>query len=145
MRDSLRGSGWLWVAALAAVLVWSGLGGYVADRLDPVLPAPWRRVLLGLVVALAALALYFRSHWASTLGLLQRKGPADVQLARRLHETARDIDRSAHVIADNLAEIDGEGSRAGLYLEGARAHANKLTEMAARIRGVADEVRGDDD
>lgn len=92
--------------------------------------------MVGFLVFAACCALYFRSHWAATLATLVEQGPA---AARRMEEAAADLERSAHVIADNLLEVEGHVAdrSAGLYLEGAKAHAAKLPQVAVRLRNTA--------
>jgi hypothetical protein len=88
--------------------------------------------------------LYFRSHWAATLATLVVQGPGATAAARRMEEAAADLERSAHVIADNLLEVEGHVAdrSAGLYLQGAKAHAAKLPQVAVRLRNTAAGLMG---
>lgn len=131
----MQGTGWLVVGAVGAVAVAasgmaSGPGG-MAPR------AGW---------ALAALAigaaLYFRSHWAALAREHRTAVEERSDRERRLARLADDIDRSAFVIADNLEEVAAEG-RARLFLDGARAHARGLGNLAARCRGLASRPAAD--
>ncbi len=139
MREKLAGTGWLLVGAVAAVGVWSTLADPLASSLDGVLPGAWRRAAIGLLVFAACCALYFRSHWAATLGALAERDSGTPGAARRLEEAAADLERSAHVIGDNLLEVEGHvrDPAAGLYLDGAKAHAAKLPQVAVRLRNMA--------
>jgi hypothetical protein len=143
MKFSLAGSGWLWVAVLAAVLVWSGILNPLLSILDGDPPSARERALLGLLFAGCFLGLYFRSHWAFTLGELEATAARHRQAARRIREAAADLERSAHVVADNLAEVGPDTPHGDLYLGGARAHARKLPEVAARLRGAASDLNPD--
>lgn len=139
MREMVAGTGWLLVGVGAAIGVWSGLADPLVVAFDGVLPGGWRRVVVGFLVFAACCALYFRSHWAATLATLVEQGPGATAAARRMEEAAADLERSAHVIADNLLEVEGHVAdrSAGLYLEGAKAHAAKLPQVAVRLRNTA--------
>lgn len=144
MGRKLAGTGWLLVGAAGAIAVWSGLADPLAMSLDDVLPGAWRRFAVGVLVFGAGGALYFRSHWAATLRALLERGPGATTAARRLHEAAADIERSAHVIGDNLIEVEGHVAdpSADLYLAGAKAHAAKLSQVAVRLRHTAGGLTG---
>lgn len=140
MKFSLAGSGWLWVAVISAVLVWSGIASPVLAILSGSPPSGRERALLGLLIAGCFLALYFRSHWAFALGELEETGARHRRAARRIREAAADLERSAYVVADNLAEVGPDTPHGDLYLDGARAHARKLPEVASRLRGTASDL-----
>jgi len=139
MQEKLAGSGWLLVGGVGAVVAWSGLADGLIGVLDGFLPEVWRRATVGILVFAFACALYFRSHWAATLAVLAHRGPLGPSTARRLEELAGDLERSAHVIVDNLVEVDpgvtDDGPR--MYLDGAKAHANRLPQFATRLRHLA--------
>jgi hypothetical protein len=61
-----------------------------------------------------------------------------------VEEAAADVERSAHVIGDNLVEVEGHvaSESAALYLEGAQAHAAKLPQVAVRLRHAAARLAG---
>ena len=144
MRKELAGTGWLLVGAVAAIGVWSGLADGLVVSLDGVLPGGWRRLAVGALAFAACCALYFRSHWAAALAMLVGQGPGASAAARRLQDAAADLERSAHVIGDNLIEVEAhvaDGS-AALYLDGARAHAARLPRVAAAVRATAAELTG---
>lgn len=103
-------------------------------------PASARLGLLALPLLLG-LALYFRSHWAATARSLRSHRLAGRDAGQRIERLADDLERSAWVIADNLDEV-GAAGRAELFLDGARAHARKLPDLAQRARGIADRIRG---
>ena len=141
MSAKFGGMGWLLAGAVATAIVWLGLGASAGGAVDAFLPAGWRRFGLGILVFGTFCAIYFRSHWAATLGLLQTRGPGSDRAARRLRAAAADLERSLHVIGDNLAEVgDVPDATAQLYLDGARAHTNKMADVATRVRGVAEEL-----
>ena len=132
-----QGTGWLWVGLLLGLLTALGMLTPVAGALDGILPVGWSRVAVGLGWVAAGFALYFRSHWAATVSAYSGRGPVSHSAARRLDDVAAEIDRSAHVIDDNLVELNSGSAQRELYLEGARAHAAKLKQNAERLRGVA--------
>ena len=144
MRGILQGSGWLIVGVVMAMIAWSGLADAALVALDELLTPGWRRLAVGVLLFAACAAVYFRSHWAAALGLVQGRGRQGSPHAARLRDVAGDLELSAHVIADNLLEVvPTPGADGGsLYLDGARAHAAKLPEAIARIRGVAGELDG---
>ena len=140
----MAGTGWLLVGLAAAISVWSGLADPLVAALDGLLPGVWQRASLGALVFAACCALYFRSHWAATLAALADRGPGGAVAARRVEEAAADLERSAHVISDNLIEVEShvEDRAAALYLEGAKAHADKLAQVAVRLRNTATAMTG---
>jgi len=144
MREKLAGTGWLLVGAAAAIGVWSGLADPLFVLLDALLPGGWRRVAVGALIFVACCGLYFRSHWAATLAALVDQGPGAATAARHVQEAAADLERSAHVIGDNLLEVEGhvDDPSAEMYLDGARAHAAKLPQVAVRLRNTAEQLAG---
>lgn len=136
----IQGTGWLWVGIALSLLTGLGVLSPVARWLDPMLPAGWGRVVAGLGWFALGCALYFRSHWAATVSAYSTKGPVAHSAARRLGDVAAEIDRSAHVVDDNLVELDSGTAQRDLYLAGARAHAAKLKQNAERLRGIAGEL-----
>jgi hypothetical protein len=137
MGEKLAGTGWLWVGTVAALAVWLGFFDPVIGMIDAIVPGGQR--LIGGMVAFAVFCgLYFRSHWAATLTVLREHGPESHHVARRLEDAAADLERSAHVIGDNLTEVgDARTPAAQLYLDGAKAHATKLADVTTRLRGIA--------
>ena len=133
----IQGTGWLWVGLAMCLL--TALGGLapLTGWLDSLLPAGWSRWLAALGWVGIGCALYFRSHWAATLSAYSADGPEAHDAARRLGDVAAEIDRSAHVIDDNLVELGTGTAQHELYLDGARAHAGKLKQNAERLRGIA--------
>lgn len=140
----LQGYGWLMVGVALAVLVPAlAIDRLAVGLLDRVLPLPWARLGLGLLIFWSAAALYFRSHWSATLGLLEARHRQLGKAAGRLSDIAADAERSAFLVADNLEEIDlgdNADSTQALYLGGARAHAAKLAEIGKRCRAVGGQI-----
>ena len=142
--STLQGYGWLMVGATLAVVVpILAVDQFMVEVLTGLAPLPWARLGLGALVFWAVAALYFRSHWSATLGLLQAQRYQYRRAAERLKDIAADTERTAYLLADNLEEIDlGDGgeTRQSLYLEGARAHAAKVAQVAQRCRLLSDEL-----
>ncbi|HJO02886.1 MAG TPA: hypothetical protein QGG47_02805 [Acidobacteriota bacterium] len=140
----LQGYGWLVVgAALAAVVPILAIDQAAIAVLESIVPLPWARLGLGVLIFWTAAALYFRSHWSATLGLLEDQHRQLGRTAARLEDIAGDAERSAYLLADNLEEIDvgdAGGTPQALYLEGARAHAAKLAQIGKRCRAASNEL-----
>ncbi len=136
--SNLQGYGWLLVgAALAVVVPILGIDRLAVGFLSGLLPLPWARLGLGALIFWAAATLYFRSHWAATLDLLQTRHDQLGQATARLDDIATDAERSAFLLADNLEEVKaGTGPTDAIYLDGARAHAAKLAQVGKRCRAV---------
>lgn len=96
-------------------------------------------LLAGFAAAAAGLALHFRAHAVRMAGERDGERLRRDEAQRRVADVAEDLARSAAIIGDNLAEIslDSGSERSRLYLEGARAHCQRLGEMALRLRRVA--------
>ena len=140
----LHGTGWLLVGVLLGVgIPVSGLDARLLGFLEGLVPLPWSRVLLGLLLFWAAAALYFRSHWAATLAELSRRGTEQQTAARRLSGIVGDAERWAFVLRDNLLEaanLELPDRTRQLYLDGAAAHADKMITVVDRCRGVLSEL-----
>lgn len=135
----LQGIGWLLVGAVLGLVVpATGLHRRVPDLLGAVLALPWAGILVGVLLFGSCAGLYFRSHWAATARAHGESVRRAAEAAERLQRLGEDIDRSAFLIGDNLREVDSTtGAHRDLYLDGARAHAEKLSRAAERCRGLA--------
>jgi hypothetical protein len=140
----LQGYGWLLVGAALAVLVPTlTIDRRIVGFLEGVLPLPWARLGLGILIFWTAAALYFRSHWSATLGLLETQQCQLGKAVDRLQDIAADAERSAFLLADNLEELDvgdNADSIQALYLGGAQVHAAKLAQIGQRCRAVGGEL-----
>ncbi|NKB90001.1 MAG: hypothetical protein GKS06_17455 [Acidobacteria bacterium] len=136
----LQGTGWLLVGLVLAALSVAGVFAPLGRLLDGFLPVGWARIFAATGWLALGAALYFRSHWVATLTALDRDGPPGFSAARRLDDIASEIERSAHVIGDNLVELESGSAQRELYLDGAQAHAKKLQQTSARVRGVSREL-----
>ncbi len=142
--SKLQGYGWLMVGAVLALAVpILAIDQLLVDLLERVLPLPWARLGLGVLIFWATAVLYFRSHWSATLGLLETQHRQLGRTAKRLNDIAADAERSAYLLADNLEEIhvdDTAGGTQALYLDGARAHAAKLAQVGKRCRTASSDL-----
>ncbi|HEX9699835.1 MAG TPA: hypothetical protein VGD06_10285 [Acidobacteriota bacterium] len=137
--NALRDYGWLLFGAAAAILLPAfGAGGALAAALDRVAPLPWARIAFGALIFAAAAALHFRTQLIRSLDRrrqdIERQGAA----SRLIQAATDDGRRWLLVIQENLVLIEDEGQRPPdkkLYLEGARAHADKLEQAFERIDG----------
>ncbi len=142
--SKLQGYGWLIVgAALAIVVPILAIDQLVVEFLEGLLPLPWARLGVGMLIFWTTAVLYFRSHWSATLGLLETQHRQLGRAAKQLKNIAADAERSAYLLTDNLEEIhlgDTAGEMQALYLDGARAHAAKLAQVGQRCRAVSSEL-----
>ncbi len=136
--SKLQGYGWLLVGAVLALAVpILAIDQLAIGILSAILPLPWGRLGIAVLIFWTAAALYFRSHWAATLDLLQAKHRQLSAANERLRDIAADAERSAYLLADNLEEVKaGDGGTHAMYLDGARAHAAKLADVGKRCRAV---------
>lgn len=136
---ALQGSGWLLVGLLLGLLVpVTGAHLRLVEWLGRRLPLPWGGLLVGTLLFAACAGLYFRSHWAASARSHRRLVERAADTGRRLASVGDEIERAAFLIGDNLAEVaTAEDSRRQLFLEGVRAHAERLRVLAQRCRGLA--------
>lgn len=129
------------VGAAGAIAVPTlGLETRLGELLSRAVPLPWGSFGIGLLIFLACAGLYFRQQWVRSLARrrldLERQGAA----ARLIGNANSDGRRWLRVIQENL-ELVIEGHQAqrerDLYLEGARAHADKLEQAFERIEGTS--------
>ena len=136
---------WLLIGAVAAItLPFSGLGHAVAESLRGVIPLPWGQIGLAVVIFGTASALHFRLQLMRSLDAhdsdLERRRAA----SRLILAAAADGKRWLLVIQENLEIVadDDLKSQDRLYLEGAKAHADKLEQAFERIEGNQRELDG---
>lgn len=135
----IEGKGWLIVGAVLAVGVpLFGLHRSVTAGLGAWLPLPWADMILGTLLFMACAGIYFRSHWEATARMLREREERLAAIAAAIDGIGADLERSGAVMTENLVEVgrDPNGVASGLYLEGARAHAERLPRLAARLRGL---------
>lgn len=131
---------YLWLLsglALAVLALVTGLPSSLAGA------AAERTGLIDLAVAFAAaaigLALHYRAHASRLAGLRDQARRQCAQSGSRLLTLADDLDRTGAVLVENLDDMAANpgAPTAALYAAGARAHAKRLREMAARLRLAA--------
>jgi hypothetical protein len=131
---------WLWIGAILAIVVpTSGTGSLVASSLESMIPLPWGRVGIGILIFAAAAAFHFRSHWVRSLHAVEAERQRARAAARLLEGVAMDGASGVSIIKENLALVAGGSQRpqeAELYLQGARAHADKLDQVFERLNGI---------
>ena len=132
---SWRRYGWLLVGIMAAcsALVFHRLG-LVNELFHGALGSGLAGLLLFWVFA----GFHFRAHWVRARSRMRKAAHARRQLQRELYIAVEDGRRSTSLLRDNLEEVSAARlpSNERLYLEGARAHANKLLEILGRCEGV---------
>jgi hypothetical protein len=134
----LRDYVWLLVGTAAAIVVpFAGGGAWLERLLGSVVPLPWARIGLALLIFGTAAALHFRFQLVR--GLEQGASQRERQRAasRLINAAVADGRRWLLVIQENLELVGDEDlpQRSRLYLEGARAHADKLEQAFERIEG----------
>ncbi len=136
---------WLLVGAIAGLIV-----GAVGSAWTPAAASSPPRALrlglswlLGLLVFWGCAALYFRSNWAVAVDALRHGETLRRKAAERLEASVLDGQRWTVTLRDNLEEVHADSlpSRQRLYLDGARAHADKLVEVFERCAAVSDRLR----
>jgi hypothetical protein len=127
------------IGAIAALLVAvSGIGPTAAGALAAVVPLPWGAIGLGILVFAAFAALHFRFRLVRSLESRRDQLERNAAASRLIHAASADGRRWLRVVQENL-ELVGDGSGAGaqssLYLEGARANADRIEQAFERIEG----------
>jgi len=129
---------WLLIGAVAAIaLPLSGLGHALAESLSGLIPLPWGKVGIAVVVFGAASALHFRLQLMRSLADHDSDLERQEAASRLVLSAVADGKRWLLVIQENLEIVDSDQlkSQDRLYLEGARAHADKLEQAFERIEG----------
>ena len=135
----LRNYGWLLAGAVAAVLISGfGAGTAAAGALQALVPLPWGALGTGVLVFAAFAALHFRLQLVRGLERERDRMERSAAASRLIHAASADGRRWLRVVQENLELVDG-GSQTPreqqLYLEGARANADKLEQAFERIEG----------
>ncbi len=135
----LRNYGWLLAGAVAAVLISGfGAGTAAAGALQALVPLPWGALGTGVLVFAAFAALHFRLQLVHGLERERDRMERSEAASRLIHAASADGRRWLRVVQENLELVDG-GSQtpreAQLYLEGARANADKVEQAFERIEG----------
>lgn len=125
-------------AAAALLVAVTGIGGAVAGGLTAVVPLPWGAIGAGLMVFAAFAALHFRFQLVRSLERRRDQLERNAAASRLIRAASSDGRRWLRVVQENL-ELVGDGSGAGaqssLYLDGARANADKIEQAFERIEG----------
>ena len=146
----LREYRWLWIGLVAAITVPTlDVGARLAGVMEGLIPLPWGKLGLGLLIFFALAAQHFRSHWVGCLHALEADRQQARAAARLLEEVRLDGANGVRVIHENLAIVAGGSQRpqeAELYLQGAQAHAAKLEQAFERLDGIRRrlEIQADD-
>lgn len=131
---------WLWFGLIAAIAVPAlGAGSLLGDVLDDLIPLPWNRIGVGILVFAASAALHFRSHWVQSLHSLEAERKRIHAAARLLRDVGNEGSNGVRIIKENLELVVGGSQRpqeAELYLQGALAHAGKLEQVFERLHGI---------
>jgi len=137
---TLREYRWLWIGLVAAVAVPTlGVGMRLASAMEGLIPLPWGRIGVGLLIFAALAALHFRSHWVGCLHALEAEKQRVNAAAQLLHDVRMDGKNGVRIIKENLDLVAGGSQRpqeAKLYLQGAQAHAAKLEQVFERLEGI---------
>lgn len=135
----MKDNAWLLIGAAAALLVaTTGLASAAADALRAVVPLPWGAIGSAVLVFVAFAALHFRLRLVRSLERRRDQLERNAAASRLIHAAASDGRRWLRVVQENL-ELVGDGTGAGaqsaLYLDGARANADKIEQAFERIEG----------
>lgn len=135
----IRDYRWLLAGAVAAVSVsWLGIGSAARRGLESVVPLPWGAIGIALLVFAAFAALHFRVQLLRALQAQRDQKERSAAASRLIRSASADGRRWLHVVQENLEIIAG-GSQAErerqLYMDGARANADKLEQAFDRIEG----------
>lgn len=138
-RCTLKDNAWLLIGAVVALLVAvTGVGRVAAGALGAVVPLPWGAIGAGLLVFAAFAGLHFRLQLVRSLQRQRDQLERNAAASRLIRAASSDGRRWLRVVQENL-ELVGDGSGAGaqssLYLDGARANADKIEQAFERIEG----------
>lgn len=101
-------------------------------------PLPWASIGLGLLVFAAFAGLHFRLQLVRALEMHRDQLERSAAASRLIRSASQDGRRWLRVVQENLELVsdDGQAERERrLYLEGARANADKLEQAFERIEG----------
>lgn len=135
----IRDYGWLLAGSVAAAAVsWLGVGSTARRGLESIVPLPWGAMGIGLLVFAAFAALHFRLQLLRALEAQRDQMERSAAASRLIRSASADGRRWLRVVQENLELVAG-GSQAErqrqLYIDGARAHADKLEQAFDRIEG----------
>ena len=134
----IRDYGWLLTGVVAASLSWLGIGSAARRGLQSIVPLPWGAIGTGLLVFAAFAALHFRLQLLRALQAQRDQLEHSAAASRLIRSASADGRRWLRVVQENLELVAG-GSQAErerrLYLDGARANADKLEQAFDRIDG----------
>ncbi len=150
--SALRDYGWLVAGAVGGLLIAAlGFGEAASTRLGDVIPLPWGKIGITLLVFAAFAGLHFRLHLVRSLEQQRDELERGAAASRLIHSAVSDGRRWLRVVQENL-ELVSDGSQGKreeeLYLGGARANADKLEQAFDRIEGNQrrlDASRSDDE
>lgn len=134
----IRDYGWLLAGVAAASLSWLGIGSAARRGLQSIVPLPWGAIGTGMLVFAAFTALHFRLQLLRALQAQRDHLEHSAAASRLIRSASADGRRWLRVVQENLELVAG-GSQAAresqLYLDGARANADKLEQAFDRIEG----------
>jgi len=137
--NALRDSGWLLAGAVAALLIGGlGLGRAATGALATIAPLPWGAIGVGLLVFAAFAGMHFRLQLVRTLERHRDQLERSAAASRLIRSASSDGRRWLRVVQENLELVSDAGQaerERRLYLEGARANADKLEQAFERIDG----------
>ena len=137
--NAIRDYGWLLAGTVGAVMIATlGLGEVLSTRLGGFIPLPWGTIGSAFLVFAAFAGLHFRLQLVRSLEQQRDDLERSAAAGRLIHSAVSDGRRWLRVVQENLEMVtDGtQGEREErLYLEGARANADKLEEAFERIEG----------
>lgn len=137
--NRLREYGWLIAGAIVAIIILMLQPERgVMETPSSVLPLPWGRLATALLVFVAFTGLHFRLQLVRSLERERDQLERNAAASRLIRAASSDGRRWLRVVQENLQMID-EDSQAErerqLYLDGARANADKLEQAFDRIEG----------
>ena len=134
----IRDYGWLLAGVVAAAASGLGVGSAARRGLESVVPLPWSAIGSALLIFAAFAALHFRLQLVRALQAQRDQMERSAAASRLIRGASTDGRRWLRVVQENL-EMVADGSQAErerkLYLDGARANADKLDQAFDRIEG----------
>ena len=135
----LRDYGWLLIGAVGAIFVVTlQPGDGLRDALAGVVPLPWGWVGVAILVFIAFAGLHFRLQLVRSLERERDQLERNAAASRLIRAASADGRRWLRVVQENLQMIDEDRQaerQRQLYLDGARANADKLEQAFDRIEG----------
>jgi len=135
----LRDYGWLLTGAVAAALtVAVQPEGAAVAALSRIAPLPWSRLGVALLVFASFAGLHFRLQLVRSLERERDQLERNAAASRLIRSASSDGRRWLRVVQENLQMVDEDAHaerERKLYLDGARANADKLEQAFDRIEG----------